>query len=356
MQNSQRGVVIDCARQSIPTIEFPTDNFMQALIVTRYGSPDVLRIAEVETPVPSENEILIRVHATTVTTADTMMRRADPFIARFFLGFSKPKKPIPGTGFSGVVEAVGANVSNFQPGDAVFGETGVEFSANAEYISLAEDHLLLPKPAGLSHVEAAPICDGPLTAKNFLSRLATLQQGQTILINGAAGSIGTAAVQLAKHAGAEVTGVCSGRNTDFVTSLGADHVIDYTQRDFTTTGATYDVIFDTVGKSSYGRCKRALAPDGAYISPVLSLPLLGQMLWTAKFSRKKAKFDATGLLPVPEQRTLLDEILPLYASGEMRTIIDRTYSLQEAVEAHRYVDTGHKRGSVVLELVPETAL
>ncbi|MCA9432896.1 MAG: NAD(P)-dependent alcohol dehydrogenase, partial [Candidatus Omnitrophica bacterium] len=261
---------------------------------------------------------------------------------------TKPSHPIPGTGFAGMVEEVGEGVDGFEKGQRVFGETGVNFGANAEYLCLPEDALVMTIPSNLTEEEAAPICDGALTSYNFLKAIGNIQSGQKVLINGASGSLGSAAVQLAHHFGAEVTGVCGPSNLDWVRSLGADTVIDYSREDFTRTGQTYDLIYDTVGKSSYPNCKGALSEKGAYLSPVLSMPLLFQMLWTSKFGSKKAKFSATGLKPVPELRILLQELLEIFEAGKIKTEIDRRYPLDQAAEAHRHIDTGHKRGNVVL--------
>ena len=324
---------------------------MKAVVCTTYGSPDVLQLREVDKPIPKENEVLVQVQASTVTAADTMMRKADPFISRFFLGFTKPNNPITGTGFAGIVEEIGSSVQQFKAGDAVFGETGVDFSANAEYVCVSETGVLAKKPANMTFEEAATICDGPLTSLNFLKNLGNIQAGQKVLINGASGSLGTAAVQLAKHFGAEVSGVCSTANVELVQALGADQVIDYTKIDFTRAGQTYDIIFDTIGKSSFSRSKSVLKPTGLYLSPVLGLSLLLQMMQTSIIGTKKAKFSATGLLPVPELRKMLDELKEIIEAGQLKSVIDRRYALEQAAEAHRYVDTGRKKGNVVLTVL-----
>jgi NADPH:quinone reductase-like Zn-dependent oxidoreductase len=323
---------------------------MKAIVCTKYGSPDVLQLREVEKPAPKDNEVLIKIHATTVTAADGMMRKGVPFYGRFFLGLMKPKKPIPGTELAGEIEAVGKDVKLFKIGDQVFGETGVGFGTHAEYVCMPEDGVLATKPANVTHEEVAPVCDGPLTALNFLRDMANIQSGQRVLINGASGSVGTSAVQLARFFRAEVTGVCSTTNVEMVKSLGADKVIDYTKEDFTKNGQTYDIIFDTVGKSSFSLCKGSLTQNGVYLSPVLGLPLLLQMLWTSKIGGKKAKFSATGLRPVAELRMLLNELKELIEAGKIKSIIDRRYSLEQIAEAHRYVEKGHKKGNVVITL------
>ena len=323
---------------------------MKAVMYTKYGSPDVLQVREMAKPAPQANELLVAVRASSVTAADSMMRQGKPFYGRLFLGLTGPKHSITGTGFAGVVEAVGEEVTQFKPGDAVFGESTFGPGANAEYLCVAEDGVVAALPANLSFAEAAPICDGALTSWAFLKDIGNVQPGQRVLINGASGSLGTAAVQIAKHLGAEVTGVCSARNVALVKSLGADHAIDYTRQDFTATGQTYDVIFDTVGKSSFTRCKGSLTGRGVYLSPVLGLPLLLQMLWTSQFGSKKARFSATGMRAAPELRGFLGELVELIEAGALKSITDRRYPLEAAADAHRYVDQGHKRGNVVLAM------
>ena len=323
---------------------------MKAIVCTKYGSPDYLQLQEVAKPVPQDNEVLVKVFATTVTAADSMMRRADPFISRFFLGLFKPKKAIMGTGFAGKIEAIGKSVKNYKVGDEVFGETSVNFGANAEYVCLPEDGIFLPKPATLSYEEAATFSDGPLTSFNFLKNLGKIKKGQRVLINGASGSLGTAAVQLAKYYGAEVTGICSTRNLEMVRALGANKVIDYTTTDFTKTQQTYDLIYDTVGKLSFSTCKGSLTPDGIYLSPVLNLGLLFQMLWTSKIGSKKAIFSATGLRPGSELKSFLKKLINIVEKGGLKSVIDKRYPLEQTAEGHRYVDSGRKRGNVVIQL------
>lgn len=323
---------------------------MRAVVATGYGPTDVLELVTLPKPVPTPTEISIRVSFAGVSAADSMMRRGDPAYARLFLGLMKPKHTSPGTCFSGVIDAVGANVTLYKVGDEVFGEAGLNFGAHAEYVCVAEDGLVCPKPAHLSFEDAATMCDGPATSFNFLRRMADVQPGQKVLINGAAGSLGTAAVQLAKAFGAEVTGVCSPRNADLLISLGADHVIDYNQADFTQNRDQYDVIYDTVGKSSFSRSKRALKNDGQYLSPVLGFGLLFQMIWTSVFGGKKAKFDATGMRPPAEMRGFLNELTQLTASGALRTMNERTYTLDQIGEAHAHVDSGHKVGNITVKI------
>ncbi|RTE53855.1 NAD(P)-dependent alcohol dehydrogenase [Arenibacter aquaticus] len=323
---------------------------MKAISTAKYGSPDVLELVEIPKPEPKENEILVRIKAASVTTADTMMRLGKPLYGRLFLGLSKPKHPITGTGFSGVIEAIGKNVNHFQIGDHAFGESTFGQGTNAEYLCIPESGIILRKPKNISFNEAATICDGTLTSWNFLKELGRVRKGHHVLINGSSGSLGTAAVQLAKQLGAQVTGVCSSSNINMVRSLGADHAIDYTKEDFTETGNCYDLIFDTVGKSSFLESKKVLNKNGTYLSPVLSIPLLYQMLWTSKFSGKKAKFSATGLLPVPKLIAMLQEITRLLENNKIKVVLDKTYSLAEVPIAHRYIETGRKKGNVVISL------
>jgi len=278
------------------------------------------------------------------------MRRGEPFVGRFVTGLTRPKRAIPGVEFAREIEAVGKDVKLFKEGDPVFGSTGTSFGAHAEYVCVPEEGVLATKPANMTYEEAAPVCDGALTALNFLRNGANIQTGQKVLTNGASGSVGTSAVQLAKYFGAEVTGVCSTTNLELVRSLGADRVIDYTREDFTKTGQTYDIIFDVVGKSSFSRCKGCLTQQGVYLSAVLGLPLLLQVLWTSMIGSKKVKFSATGLRSVSERLGLLQELKELIEAGKIKSVIDRRYPLEQIAEAHRYVDKGHKKGNVVITL------
>ncbi|MFK7925994.1 MAG: NAD(P)-dependent alcohol dehydrogenase [Bacteroidia bacterium] len=321
---------------------------MKAVVCTKYGGPEVLQVQEVAKPIPKENEVLVRIHASTVTAADTFMREGTPYVGRLMLGLLKPKNPVTGTGFSGVVEAVGTAVTTFKPGDKVFGESIFGYGTNAEYSCVSEEGVIARLPENVSFEETASICDGPMTSLNLMRNLANIQAGQEVMIIGASGALGTAAVQLAKHFGARVTGVCSGANAALVKSLGADEVIDYRKEDFRENGKSYDIIYDTVGKSSFPKAKRSLKKEGIYLSPVLGLPLLWHLLWTSLFGSKKVKFGATGMKPVPELRVLLQELREMLAAGKLKTVIDRRYKMSEIAEAHRYVDTGHKKGNLVL--------
>jgi len=323
---------------------------MKAVFVTNYGGPEVLVVKETNRPVPKENEILVKVNAASITTADSMMRSGTPRLARLFVGISRPKKPIIGTGFAGVVEETGNNVLDFETGDAVFGLTGMNFAANAEYVCVPVTGVVFPKPDYLSFEEAAVMYDGPTTSFNFLKNLADIKPGQKVLINGASGSLGVAAVQIAKHMGAEVTAVCSTANVSLVQSLGADHVIDYKKQDFTKGKVRYDVIYDTVGKSSFSKAKKVLTAKGMYLSPVLGLRLMLQMMVNGLRGGKKAKFDATGMKPVQEFRKMIDELKEIIKTGSYNMVIENRYTMEQIVDAHRYIDSGRKRGNIVLSV------
>lgn len=321
---------------------------MKAIISTSYGGPEILDLQEVATPLPQANEIRVKIHATTVSRANTMMRTGKPYIGRLFMGLKKPKHPISGTNFAGVVESIGNNVSKFKIGDKVFGENIETFGSYAQYVCVDENGVIGHIPEGVDYKEAAGICDGALTSMNFLRNVAQLEKGQHILINGASGSLGTAAVQLAKKMGATVTGVCSAKNVELVKSLGADFVIDYNQFDFAETGLKYDVIYDTVGTRTFANSKSALANNGAYISPVLGFPLLLDVVKTSIGGSKQAKFSATGMLSLAEQKSLFSELITYINQDDYHFIIDRIYPLEEIPQAHWYVDTGRKRGDVVI--------
>ena len=321
---------------------------MRAMLVRNYGSPDVLELREVEIPKPGPNEVLVKVKTSSATRADTMMRTGKPYIGRLFLGFKKPKHPISGTGFAGIVEEVGTNVSRLKVGDKVFGETTLGFSANAEYLAIPEDGVILPMPSHMDFTEGASFGDGHLTSYNFLKEVAKIQAGERVLINGASGALGTAAVQIAKYLKCHVTAVCSDGNFELVRSLGADELIDYRKEDFTKSGRKFDYAFDTVGKSSFKKCKKILSERGIYLSPVLKVPLLAEMLKTSLSKKKKAIFQATGANKDSKLRELLAEVLKIYKTGHLKTIIDRQFPLNELAEAHRYIETGHKRGNVVI--------
>ena len=321
---------------------------MKAIVYTTYGPPDVLQLKEVEKPAPKDDEVLIRIHAASVTATDTIFRKGRPFIARSATGLIKPKNIIPGDVLSGEIVSVGSDVTLYKKGDPVFGSDGTFFGTHAEYKCLPEEGALAIKPVNMTYDEAVAVCDGALTALSFLRDTANIQRGQKVLINGASGGIGTFAVQLARYYGAEVTGVCSAPNLELVKSLGAQKVIDYNREDFTRTGRTYDIIFDTVGKSSFSRCKRALKQKGVYLSTVLTLSILLQLLWTSKMGGKKALIAFTGLRSSNEKTADLIFLKELIETGLIKSVIDRRYALEDIVEAHRYVEGGRKRGNVVI--------
>ena len=323
---------------------------MKAIVSTKYGPPDVLQLKEVEKPAPKDNEVLIKMHASTVTAVDCTFRQGKPFIGRFFSGLRKPKNPIQGTELAGEIETVGKDVKLFKKGDQVFG-TSMGYGVYAEYICLPEEGTTLAiKPTNMTYEEAA-CCDGVLTALPFLRDSANIQSGQKILIIGASGSTGTAAVQLAKYYGAEVTGVCSTANLELVKSLGADKVIDYTQEDFTKSSEAYDIIFDTVGKSSFSRCKKSLKQRGIYLEATLSLGIILQMLWTSMVGSKKAVIAFTGLRPASERTKDLVVLKELVEAGKIKAVIDRRFPLEQLAKAQRYVEKGHKKGNVVITIV-----
>jgi NADPH:quinone reductase-like Zn-dependent oxidoreductase len=319
---------------------------VKAAVQDRYGSPDVLRIDDVPTPVPGDREVLVRVHAATVGATDSIARRGVPAYARLFFGLRRPRIPILGSDFAGQVEAVGPGVTRFAVCDQVSGTTGPGFRAHAQYVCLSENAALATKPAGVSYPEAAALVDA--TALSFLRDKARLRAGQTILVNGASGSVGTAAVQLATHLGADVTGVCGGANLELVRRLGAGTVIDYTREDFTRSGRTYDVVFDAVGKSSFSRCRASLNRGGVYLTTGASLAILLQAAWTARIGHRRAAIAFTGLRPASEKTADLLFVKELVEAGRIVPVVDRTYPLNEIAEAHRYVDQGHKKGNVVV--------
>jgi NADPH:quinone reductase-like Zn-dependent oxidoreductase len=315
---------------------------MKAILYDRYGPPEVLRLAEVERPVPGDDEVLVRIHATTVNRTDAGLRSAELFISRFITGLLRPKNKILGMELAGEVDAVGPAVTEFKVGDAVFGGTGS--GAWAEFVCLRESASLALKPAGMTFEEAASVFDGASLALACL-RQADPLQGRSIVVYGASGSVGTAAVQLARHFGADITAVCSTRNVELVRSLGADAVVDYTQEDFTKNGKRYDVIFDAVGQTSFRPCRRSLKRGGTYIETDLGfmwhVPLL--LLATRWIGDKKVKIGITSY----KKEDLLF-LKGLIEAGKYHAVIDRTYPLEEVIEASRYVETGQKTGNVVL--------
>lgn len=314
---------------------------MRAVVHDRYGSPDVLRLADVDRPVPNEDEVLVKIHATTVNRSDCGWRSAKPFMSRFFTGLRRPKRKILGMELAGEVEAVGAAVTEFAVGDRVF---GVRWGAHAEFISVRESSALAHMPADTSFEEAAAVCDGACIALSCL-RSADLRNGRSILVYGASGSVGTAAVQMAKHFGADVTAVCNTKNVELVRSLGADEVFDYEQEDFTKNGKTYDIIFDAVGKHSFRRCRRSLKPGGTFIETDLGF------MWHAPLLALSSRWIGDKRVRIGIARYTKKDVVflkGLIEAGHYRAVIDRSYPLERVVEATKYVETGQKTGNVVL--------
>ena len=316
----------------------------------RYGGADVVTIEDAATPVPKEHEVLVRVRAAVVTSADVAARSGRPIFSRLFFGILGPRLTVLGTEFAGDVEAVGSGVTRFSVGDAIVGATGARFGAHVEYLCISEDAAIAIKATNVDHTEAIAIVEGALTALPFLRDVAHLRAGQTILVNGASGSVGSAAVQLARHLGANVVAVCSAANAELVRSIGAHEVIDYAETDFTTGAPRYDVIFDAVGKSSFGRSRAALTPGGIYLSTVPGLPILLQMAWTRRSRGKRAAIAFTGLRPAVAKVPDLVHLAGLIESGALVAVVHERYPFARVAEAHAAVDTGHKRGAAVLTL------
>ncbi len=328
---------------------------MKAVVFTEYGPPEVLRLEEIETPAPKESEIQIRIFATPVSYGDKMVRNADKltpgnftmplpfwFLTRLVLGFKKPRIKILGSEFAGEVETVGKGVTRFKKGDQVFGYRAQSFGAYAEYLCIPENDLVALKPSNLTYEEACAVPYGALTALNLLKTV-NIQSGQKVLINGASGGIGSAALQLARHFGAEVTGVCSTPKLAYVKALGADHVIDYTREDFTKNKESYDLIFDILGKSSFARCQAALKPNGRYLLASFKMKQLFEMFRTSLSGDKKVICALS-----TEKVEDLNFIRELAEAGKIKSIVDRRFPYEQVVEAHRYAETGEKKGNIVL--------
>jgi len=323
---------------------------MKAVLHTKFGPPDELQVKEIEKPVPADNELLIKVRATSVTSTDcnvrdfTFVPGVFQIPARLFMfGVFKPRINILGIDIAGEIEAVGKNVRRFKEGDQVFGTPGLAFGAHAQYTCVPEDAVLVIKPADMAWQEAAAIFLGASTALFFLREKGDIQAGHKILIYGASGAIGTYAVQLAKHFGAEVTGVCSTANLEMVKSLGADKIIDYTKEDYVESGDSYDLILDTVGKTSFSHGKRSLKKNGVFLPVVMNLTELVQIVWTSMRGGKKVKGGVAG-----ERVEDLEFFKELFEKGELKPVIDRCYPLDQTAEAFRYVENGHKKGNVVI--------
>jgi NADPH:quinone reductase-like Zn-dependent oxidoreductase len=330
---------------------------MKAIIYTEYGSPDVLQLKEVAKPAPRDNEVLIKVHAIHVNFGDILARNFNKISPRKFsmplplwlpsrimFGFRKPRRKILGNEFAGEIESVGKDVTRLKKGDQVFAYRGMSMGAYAEYLCMSEGELVAIKPANMTYEEAAAVPYGAITALSLLRKV-NIQRGQKVLINGASGGIGSAAVQLAKYFGAEVTGICGTPRLEFVKSLGADKVIDYTKEDFTQSGETYDLIFDILGKSSFSRCKSSLNQNGRYLLASFKMKHLFQMLWTKIRGGKKVICALSS-----EKAKDLVFIKELIEAGKFKSVMDRRFPLEQTAEAHRYVETGHKKGSVVITM------
>jgi NADPH:quinone reductase-like Zn-dependent oxidoreductase len=322
---------------------------MKAVVYERYGPPEVLQLKEVEKPTPKDNEVLIKTHATTVTSGDWRVRSlivpvGFGLIMRLVFGISRPKQPILGTELAGVVESVGKDVSKFKVGDPVFAFSDAAMGCHAEYKCMPEDGAMALKPENLTYDEAAALSFGGTTALDFFRR-GKLQSGEKVLVNGASGGVGTAAVQLAKHFGADVTGLCSTANVELVRSLGASHVIDYTQEDFTQNGETYDVIVDTAGTAPYSRSQASLKEGGRLLMVLGGLPSMLQIPWVLLTSSKKVIAG-----PAAGSAEDLRFLAGLAEAGEFKPVIDRRYPLEQIAEAHRYVDTRRKKGNVIITL------
>ncbi|MGB1102881.1 MAG: NAD(P)-dependent alcohol dehydrogenase [Crocinitomicaceae bacterium] len=323
---------------------------MKSIIVKAHGGPEVMRLENIEKPTPTSNQVLIKVEATSVTVAHPMMRTGTPYFGRLFTGISKPNVKSPGTDLAGSIEAVGENVKNFQVGDQVLAATDLKMGAYSEYICLPEDGLVVHKPENVDAAHATGIIDGGITALAFFTDQVTVNPGDKVLINGASRSIGTAAVQLAKTFGAEVTGVCSGKNVELVKELGADEVLDYTKNELEQSEKKFDIIFDTVGKLSYRKSKKKLTEKGVFLTPVLEMPTLLTMLFLNPFSKQKLKFAATGMRKKELRMQDLKRMKEMLASEKIRTVIDKVFVLEDMEKAHAYVDQGHKRGNVIVKM------
>ena len=320
---------------------------MKAIVYTKYGPPEIALLMEVDKPIPEDNEVLIKVHSTTVNRTDSALRSAEYFINRLFTGLFSPRNKILGSEFAGEIDAIGKDVKSFIIGEKVFGYNDKKFGAHAEYMTMAENGPITTMPANLSYDEAAPICEGAHYALSDI-RAAKVKNGQNVLVNGATGAIGSAAVQLLKHFGTRVTAVCNTKNVELVRSLGADEIIDYTKVDFTKTNQTFDFIYDAVGKSSFGQCKPLLTKNGIYKSTELgkNAENIYLALITPVLGGKKVLF------PIPtitkEDVVFLKELVE---HGEFKPVVDRQYKLEQIVDAYKYVETGQKTGSVVIKIV-----
>lgn len=320
---------------------------MKAAVYSKYGPPDVLQVNEVKKPVPQKDEVLIKVCATSVSSGDVRLRKADPFIVRLFNGLSKPTKiNTLGNELSGIIEETGKSVKQFKEGDPVFGGTGFSLGANAEYVCMPESGALAMKPANVTFEEAASIPFGAITSLVFLRNKGNIRKGQKVLIYGASGSLGVYAIQIAKYFGTQVAGVCSTRNLGLVKSLGAETVFDYTKEDFTKNKQTYDIIFDTVGKSPFGGSLKRLTKNGVYLRTVhMALLPIVRGFWAGMTTSKKVIGGTAN-----QKKEDINFLKELIEDGHLKAVIDRQYPLERIVDAHRYVERGHKKGSVVIPM------
>lgn len=322
---------------------------MKAVICKKYGPPEALQLMEVNKPIPNINEVLIRVYTVFIGIEDIMQRSGKPYFGRLFFGLTAPKKSIFGSEFCGEVEEVGKDVRLFKKGDIVFGVTGASFGCYAEYICMPDAGLISTKPSNMTNEESAPIC-GALAAWNFLKVIANIQSGQRVLIYGASGNIGLAAVQIAKVFGAEVTGVCSSLNFELVKSLGAEKIFDITEENIWKKGHTYDVILDVTGKPSSIHFKKMLNKKGYYLTIYPTILILFLTFWTSMFNCRKVVFSATGLKPISERLLFMKEVVKLFEKGKLKTIIDRSYQLEQMADVHRYIEQGLDKGNVVVKI------
>ncbi|MFD4422644.1 NAD(P)-dependent alcohol dehydrogenase [Agromyces sp. NPDC058484] len=324
---------------------------MRVAAYERYGPPEVVAVSERPEPVPGEGQVRVRVHAAVVGSSDSAARSGTPWFARLAFGLRAPKRHVLGSEFAGVVDAVGPGVTRFAVGDRAFGATGIDLGAHAEHVLVAESGAVVRLPDEVGMADAAAICDGALTALPFLRDAGHVRPGDRVLVNGASGSVGAAAVQLAKHLGAEVTAVCGPTHVELIGRLGADRVIDYTREDFTQARGEYDVIFDAVGKSTFRRCRRALLAGGSFLTTVPSWAIMFQQL-TSKLGSRRAVIMFTGLRKDAEKLPDLEELGTLAAAGGLRPPIERVLPLEQIAAGHRIVDCGHKGGSVVVTMAP----
>lgn len=319
---------------------------MRSVKYEKYGDPEVLEFQEFKKPFPKDNEVLIKVYSTSVTNADCLMRKADSFVSKIFLGFRKPRKKILGSELSGKIEAIGKDVKRFKVGESVYGFTGFGLGAYSEYKCMPENGSLVSKPQNINYTESVVLVDGASTALFFLRDKGKIKQGDNVLIIGASGSIGSYAVQIAKYFEATVTGVCSTHNIEFVKSIGADTIIDYKQEDFTKGEKTYDIIFDTAAKSSFSKCKRLLNPKGKYLVTMIKLKPLFQTLWTKLFSSKKVIFAMS-----INKTHSLEFIKELVEKERLKPIIDKIFPFDKMIDAHKYAENKHNAGNVAVSLV-----